>query len=387
MEAEGLSGEIPPCISNLTYLVSIHLPNNSLSGHILPELGRLSRLRYLNLSFNTLTGTIPFSIGTLHNLSSLDLGNNRLSGEISPPLGSSGALETICLPNNLLGGEIPQSLANSSSTLTALLLGQNQLQGFIPDFGKLSALEILDLSYNDLSGTVPHSIYNLSSLSVLGLANNNLRGTLPSDMGNTLHNIQILMMADNHFEGDIPATLQNASRMISIHLGNNYLTGVIPSFGSMPNLKYVMLYANQLEARDWTFFSSLANCTQLKNLNVDTNNILHGRKALRNGPTDRRILLGPKGAGGHNLCRCLVGWGAGCPARRGRYLLDNTRIDLHHQLCLPLSPPAMAHLMGDFLWLAREAQEGSLTDEADCVSVTAVGDGLEDITPEDGDRW
>uniref|UniRef100_A0A8I6WZL2 Receptor kinase-like protein Xa21 n=1 Tax=Hordeum vulgare subsp. vulgare TaxID=112509 RepID=A0A8I6WZL2_HORVV len=273
MEAEGLSGEIPSCISNLTSLVRIHLPNNTLSGHIPPELGRLSRLQYLNLSFNTLSGTIPFSIGTIHNLSSLDLRNNRLSGEILPLLGRSTALEYVSLSSNLLVGEIPQSLANSSSSLTTLLLGQNQLQGFIPDFGKLSGLEILDLSYNNLSGTVPRSIYNLSALFFLGLANNNLGGTLPSDMGNTLPNIEMLMMSDNHFEGDIPASLQNASCMTFIHLSNNYLTGVIPSFGSMPNLKYVMLYSNQLEAGDWTFFSSLANCTQLQKLNVDTNNL------------------------------------------------------------------------------------------------------------------
>ncbi|XBI87296.1 hypothetical protein VPH35_025409 [Triticum aestivum] len=119
----------------------------------------------------------------------------------------------------------------------------------------------------------PYSIYNLSALFFLGLANNNLGGTLPSDMGNTLPKIEILMMSDNHFEGDIPASLQNASRMRFIHLGDNSLTGVIPSFSSMPSLKYVMLYSNQLEAGDWTFFSSLANCTQLQNLNVDTNNL------------------------------------------------------------------------------------------------------------------
>ncbi|XP_037475164.1 probable LRR receptor-like serine/threonine-protein kinase At3g47570 [Triticum dicoccoides] len=273
MEAEGLAGEIPPCISNLTSLVRIHLPNNNLSGKIPPELGRISGLRYLNLSFNALSGTIPLSIGTLHNLSSLDLGNNRLSGEIPSLLGSSPALESVSLPNNLLGGEIPQSLANSSSSLTILLLAQNQLQGFIPDFGKLSRLEMLDLSYNNLVGTVPRSIFNSSALYFLGLANNNLGGTLPSDMGNTLPNIEILMMSDNHFEGDIPPSLQNASGMTYIHLGNNSLTGVIPSFSSMSNLEYVMLYSNQLEAGDWTFFSSLANCTQLENLNVDTNNL------------------------------------------------------------------------------------------------------------------
>uniref|UniRef100_A0A8R7V195 Receptor kinase-like protein Xa21 n=1 Tax=Triticum urartu TaxID=4572 RepID=A0A8R7V195_TRIUA len=368
MEAQGLTGEIPLCMFNLTSLVRIHLPNNQLSGHLPPEIGRLSGLRYLNLSSNALTGEIPESLslcssldvlalssnsvggaippplGTLRNLSSLDLSSNKLSGEIPPLLGSSPALESVSLANNFLEGEIPLFLANCSSLrylslqnnslsgaipaalfnsstiteihvsmnnlsgqipsftnfpsklnyldltgnsltgivppsvgnltrLTGLLIAQNQLQGNIPDLSKLSGLQFLDLSYNNLSGIVPPSIYSLPLLSFLGLANNNLRGTLPSDMGNTLSNINSLIMSNNHFEGEIPASLANASSMEFLYLGNNSLSGVVPSFGSMTNLQVLMLYSNQLEAGDWTFFSSLANCTQLLKVNLGGNKL------------------------------------------------------------------------------------------------------------------
>ncbi|XP_020152129.1 uncharacterized protein [Aegilops tauschii subsp. strangulata] len=368
MEAQGLTGEISLCMSNLTSLVRIHLPNNQLSGHLPPEIGRLSGLRYLNLSSNALSGEIPESLslcssldvlalssnsvggaippllGTLRNLSSLDLSSNKLSGEIPPLLGSSPALESVSLANNFLEGEIPLFLANCSSLrylslqnnslsgaipaalfnsstiteihvsmnnlsgqippftnfpsklnylhltgnsltgivppsvgnltrLTGLLIAQNQLQGNIPDLSKLSGLQFLDLSYNNLSGIVPPSIYSLPLLSFLGLANNNLRGTLPSHMGNTLSNINSLIMSNNHFEGDIPASLANASRMEFLYLGNNLLSGVVPSFSSMTNLQVLMLYSNQLEAGDWTFFSSLANCTQLLKVNLGGNKL------------------------------------------------------------------------------------------------------------------
>ncbi|KAI4968939.1 hypothetical protein ZWY2020_046269 [Hordeum vulgare] len=203
MEAEGLAGEIPPCISNLTSLVRIHLPNNRLSGHIPPELGRLSRLRYLNLSFNALNGTIPFTLGALRNLSSLDLGGNGLSGEIPALLGGSPALEYISLSDNLLDGEIPQLLANSSSlrylsldnnsivgaipaslfnssTITEIHLWHNNLSGAIPPFIMFpSKLTYLDLSQNSLSGVVPPSVANLSSLASLDLSHNQLQGSVP----------------------------------------------------------------------------------------------------------------------------------------------------------------------------------------------------------------
>uniref|UniRef100_A0A453PZH8 non-specific serine/threonine protein kinase n=1 Tax=Aegilops tauschii subsp. strangulata TaxID=200361 RepID=A0A453PZH8_AEGTS len=272
MEAQGLTGEISLCMSNLTSLVRIHLPNNQLSGHLPPEIGRLSGLRYLNLSSNALSGEIPESLSLCSSLDVLALSSNSVGGAIPPLLGTLRNLSSLDLSRNSLTGIVPPSVGNLTR-LTGLLIAQNQLQGNIPDLSKLSGLQFLDLSYNNLSGIVPPSIYSLPLLSFLGLANNNLRGTLPSHMGNTLSNINSLIMSNNHFEGDIPASLANASRMEFLYLGNNLLSGVVPSFSSMTNLQVLMLYSNQLEAGDWTFFSSLANCTQLLKVNLGGNKL------------------------------------------------------------------------------------------------------------------
>ncbi|VAI62638.1 unnamed protein product [Triticum turgidum subsp. durum] len=323
MEAQGLTGEIPLCMSNLTSLVRIHLPNNQLSGHLPPEIGRLSGLRYLNLSSNALSGEIPESLslcssldvlalsnnsvggvippllGTLHNLSSLDLSSNKLSGEIPPLLGSSPALESVSLANNFLEGEIPLFLANcsslrylslqnnslsgaipaalfNSSTITEIHVSMNNLSGSIPPFTNFpSKLNYLDLTGNSLTGTVPPSVGNLTRLAGLLIAQNQLQGNIP-DLSK-LSGLQFLDLSYNNLSGigDIPASLANASSMEFLYLGNNLLSGVVPSFSSMTNLQVLMLYSNQLEAGDWTFFSSLANCTQLLKVNLGGNK-LHG---------------------------------------------------------------------------------------------------------------
>jgi Leucine-rich repeat (LRR) protein len=78
-----LSGQIPACIANLTFLARIHLPNNNLTGSIPHELGQLNRLQYLNLSSNYLSGLIPDTLSSCSRLQIVDLGRNSLHGEIS----------------------------------------------------------------------------------------------------------------------------------------------------------------------------------------------------------------------------------------------------------------------------------------------------------------
>ncbi|CAN6333780.1 unnamed protein product [Urochloa humidicola] len=50
LEGEGIVGQIPPCISNLTYLARIHLPFNEFHGPMPPALGQLRKLSDFGLS-------------------------------------------------------------------------------------------------------------------------------------------------------------------------------------------------------------------------------------------------------------------------------------------------------------------------------------------------
>ena len=78
----GLTGEIPPEIGNLTNLSDLRLYGNQLTGAIPPEIGNLTNLTRLDLENNQLTGSIPTEIGNLTNLTYLYLNSNQLTREI-----------------------------------------------------------------------------------------------------------------------------------------------------------------------------------------------------------------------------------------------------------------------------------------------------------------
>ena len=104
----GLSGEIPPELGNLTKLFWLSLRYNELSGEIPAELGNLIKLKALQLDHNKLSGEIPAELGNLFHLEELDLSHNELSGEIPPELGDLVNLRWLELNGNELSGEIPE---------------------------------------------------------------------------------------------------------------------------------------------------------------------------------------------------------------------------------------------------------------------------------------
>ena len=64
----GLTGEIPPELGNLSLLQFLNLKGNQLRGEIPSDLGNLTALVYeLDLSFNQLTGQIPSEFGQIQN--------------------------------------------------------------------------------------------------------------------------------------------------------------------------------------------------------------------------------------------------------------------------------------------------------------------------------
>lgn len=71
------------------------------------------------------------------------------------------ALQVLEMVNNRLSGRIPQELAGAFSSLTTVLLSNNRLNGSIPkEVLNIETLQHFDVSGNQLSGRIPP--HNLS---------------------------------------------------------------------------------------------------------------------------------------------------------------------------------------------------------------------------------
>jgi len=70
------------------------------------------------------------------------------------------------------------------------------------DFSKFASLSLLDLSFNNITGQVPQTLLNMSSLKFLFLGNNSLSGSLPSSVGSSLKNLDF---SYNQLSGSVPS--------------------------------------------------------------------------------------------------------------------------------------------------------------------------------------
>lgn len=236
---------------------------------------------------------LPANLSSCISLTILRIQSNpQLGGRIPPELGNTlPRLEKLQLRKNSLTGEIPASLANLSS-LQHLSLSYNKLEGLIPPgLGDIAGLRYLFLNANNLSsGELPISLYNLSSLVMLQVGNNMLHGSIPSDIGRMLPGIQVFGLDVNRFTGVIPP-LSNLSTLTDLYLSDNKFTGFVPpNLGRLQSLQYLYLVGNQLEAdntKGWEFLTSLSNCSQLREF-VLANNSFSGQLPGQSGTCQRR---------------------------------------------------------------------------------------------------
>ncbi|XP_030963641.1 probable LRR receptor-like serine/threonine-protein kinase At3g47570 [Quercus lobata] len=275
LQSQKLVGSISPNVGNLSFLWKLNLENNSFYNEIPQEIGRLHRLQVLQLNNNTINGTIPSNISSCANLIMFHAAVNNLVGEIPTKLGTLSNLQIFAIHKNSLTGIIPSSFGNLSS-LKGLSVAYNNLGGSIPDsFSQLTKLEIFAVASNRLSGTIPPSFFNISSITKIDVGVNQIQGHLPSDIAITLPNLEIFSISNNQFIGSIPISISSASNLHILNLAGNKLTGKVPSLEKLNRVRLFSIAENQLGnggANDLSFLCSLSNATNLRDVEINTNN-------------------------------------------------------------------------------------------------------------------
>ena len=152
----------------------------------------------------------------------------------------------IKLGSNNLVGSLPAQLGNLTN-LVNLAMSSNHLSNSIPmELGLLSNLVYLNLSFNELTGSIPPWLGNITGLRLIALNRNQLSGNIPSGLGN-LTNLRNLTLDRNQLNGSIPPEFGNLTNLSSLSLFDNQLIGSLPAgLGNLSNLKYMQLSWNQL---------------------------------------------------------------------------------------------------------------------------------------------
>lgn len=201
-------------------------------------------LNILKLASNRLTGTLPIKI---QSCTVVDLSNNNFSDGIILSKWNAG-LQTLDLSNNNLGGPLDNETWQQLFRLTTLNLSYNQLSGSVPPKLLTSpSITELALSHNQFTGAIPGDSGPLETglpLQVLDLSNNSLSGGIPSTIG-TYTQLLFLSLSANQLGGTIPSQLSSLSLLQHLDLSRNLLTGTIPAKLSSV-LKYFNVSGNSL---------------------------------------------------------------------------------------------------------------------------------------------
>lgn len=188
-----------------------------------------------------------------------------------------GRVTGLNLAENNLTGSLPSQIGDLTQ-LTHLILTSNNLSGEIPsELGNLANLTNLDLTANQLSGSIPSALSTMTNLIALWLHTNSLEGNIPADLSK-LSTLKIMDLHKNKLVGNIPSELGQLSNLIHLTLDQNMLSGSIPAeLGELTNLTILNLCCNNLTD---SIPGELGNLTKLSGL------ILYGNKFEGNIPVE-----------------------------------------------------------------------------------------------------
>ncbi|KAD5962000.1 hypothetical protein E3N88_13473 [Mikania micrantha] len=266
LSRNGLTGTLPLSVGKLLNLEHLDVSSNSLNGSISNvHFLNLTQLTYLDLSFNSFELNLSSQATFGFKLNAIKMQSCKLGPGFPMWVQTLSDFEYLDISNAGISDRIPGWFWDLPPRLRFLNLSSNEITGTLPNMTSVfDRYPGIDLSYNQLEGTIPMLP---SKLAALNLSRNKFSGTL-SFLCQIDKSLTFLDLSNNFFSGSIPDCLQKfQENLVVLNLSNNSLSGEIPSFlGSLSKLQAFYLRNNAFVGE---IPAPLSNCTKLKEFQDD----------------------------------------------------------------------------------------------------------------------
>ncbi|GLU18817.1 hypothetical protein SLE2022_350940 [Rubroshorea leprosula] len=290
LSSNNLSGLFPSTMARLSSLTVLHLNNNSLHRRLHMALKNFTSLVVLDLGENKFSGNLTSIVGGEignHSLKVLRLRKNLVFGYIPIELCSLSQLQILDLAENNLIGRIPPCFGKFPIMVNATQLSHdkywhqtplmevaNWVQTSLMKVVKGGFLEyqhfeywdqaplmevvkgrylkyirttlrleiLIDLSSNNLIGSIPEELIFLKDLHNLNLSWNHLSGKIPEKIGQ-MENLESLDFSKNGLSRMIPNSMSSLTKLSYLNLSYNNLSGSIPTGYQLQTLEDPTIYA------------------------------------------------------------------------------------------------------------------------------------------------
>lgn len=249
-----MTGTIPTCINNIKDTIGyILFYNNSFSGSLPETICELNNLIWLGLDRNEFTGTLPSCMGDMSSFDSFWFYSNQFTGTIPNSICDASRLALFDGFINQMSGTIPSCLLYNLPRMYLLYLDRNNFTG--PFFSNSTCslistrMRFITINGNDLTGTLPACL-NTQFPSLLRLSvydNKRITGPIPQSLCN-LTTLNVFAASNMGLTGPLPTCWKSTSALRQLFLGENQLTGTIPdSLCKLKRLQYLSLSYNEFE--------------------------------------------------------------------------------------------------------------------------------------------
>jgi Leucine-rich repeat (LRR) protein len=226
-----MSGNIPKWLYNHSRLVAILISGNRFEGHLLRRMCQMESLQVFDISDNLILGSIPSCLDNItfwkkSSPSSTDSNYFTRKGRLYYLINAKEPEIEFEIGTDWLVKHIVYTFKGVPlSLMTGIDMSSNQLTGSIPsEIGELSQLRSLNLSNNFLTGPIPSSFQNLKNVESLDLSHNKLSGGIPYELVG-LTSLSTFIAAYNNLSGRIPFEQQFSTFGMESYDGNSDLCG------------------------------------------------------------------------------------------------------------------------------------------------------------------